>query len=139
MNLILALALVFTAGAAEDIDIIKAKVCVAIAKEKVRLDEAQVIQIINKSVFEYEATQGKITADIIERWYNEISKELVDQLQGIEQPNLNHYRIQKFTEIDGHKFRLPRQEHIDLNTFQLSIMKALKENKSKAVFMEGEE
>lgn len=67
MILILSLALLFTAGAAEEIDASRAGVCIAIAKEKVRIADAEVIQICKKSVFEYDATRGKIIADIAER------------------------------------------------------------------------
>ena len=73
MVFVLFLVLLFHAGAAEDIDVTRAEVCISIAQEKVRLDHAQVIQITKKSVFDYDATRGKIIADIAEKCYNKIS------------------------------------------------------------------
>lgn len=58
---------------------------------------------------------------------------MVDHLKGIDAPNLEHGLIKKFTEIDGHKFRLPRQEHIELTTFQSNVMNVIMQNRKEEV------
>ena len=54
-------------------------------------------------------------------------------LKGIEQPNIKHPQIQRFTVMDGHKFRLPRQEHVDLSLFQAKMMNSVKKNRQEEI------
>ena len=58
---------------------------------------------------------------------------MVDHLKGIDSPNLEHGLIKKFTAIDGHKFRLPKPEHIELSTFQSSMMNVIQKNRKEEV------
>jgi hypothetical protein len=107
------------AHASEKLSVERASACFRLAQEKLRVDRHEIVNVLSSSLFKQEETQAKIFADILEKCYDELPESLVEPFLVVKSPNLNHPGIRLITKIDGHKFKLPRPEHVELSVRQI--------------------